>query len=202
MEMLFAGIAGGIMIAVLLIYIRNVLYANIGMNLSTWLIATVGLLVQNITYYPTVDGELHLLFVPTVVSVGLIIISVLGWRKGTFGKVEWFDIFAMALTAFCLVEIGFDGYAIGGLSVNVILQAALFMSFIPTIRDLRAKKFEDDPFPWGLGALSFIFQAIAVTISVEVLAEDWPRLINPILVGFPGNLLVCWAAFTGKRKPA
>ncbi len=198
MELLLAGIAGGIMIAVLLIYIRNILYADIGMNLSTWLIATVGLLVQNVTYYSTVDGELHLLVVPTIISVGLIVNTTLGWRKSTFGKIKSFDIFAMAVTAFCLVA----WVWLGGVVVNVILQVALLMSFVPTIRDLRAKKFEDDPFPWGLAAVSFIFQVMAVSISVEVLAEDWPRLINPILVGFPGNALVCWAAFTGKRKQA
>jgi len=57
MEMLFAGLAGGIVIAVLLIYIRNILYANIGMNLSTWLIATLATLIQNVTYYPTVEHK-------------------------------------------------------------------------------------------------------------------------------------------------
>lgn len=196
MEMLFAGLAGGIVIAVLLIYIRNILYADIGMNLSTWLIATLATLIQNVTYYPTVGGQWHLIIVPTIISIGLIAITVAGWRKSTFGKISRFDIVVFAGTMLCLaVWVIFDGVV-----ANVVLQFALFMSFIPTVRDLRAKKFEDDPFPWGLASFAYIFQLIAVVISVQVLAEDWPRLVNPILVGLIGNGFVSWTAFWSKRQ--
>ncbi len=196
MEMLFAGLAGGLLIAVLLIYIRNVLYANIGMNLSTWLIATLATLIQNITYYPTVGGEWHLIIVPTIISVGLIAITALGWRKSAFGKINRFDVVIFAGTMLCLaVWAIFDGVV-----ANVVLQFALFASFIPTMRDLRAKKFRDEAFPWGLASFGYIFQLIAVTISIQTLSEDWPRLINPILVGLIGNGLVSWTAFSSKPR--
>ncbi|HAU65947.1 MAG: hypothetical protein UT30_C0001G0001 [Candidatus Uhrbacteria bacterium GW2011_GWF2_39_13] len=196
MEVLFVGLAGGLLIAVLLIYIRNVLYTNIGMNLSTWLIATLAALIQNVTYYSTVGGRGHLLIVPTIMSAGLIAITVLGWRKSTFGQVNRLDIMVFAGTMLCLaVWLIFDGVV-----ANVVLQFALFTSFIPTMRDLRAKKFEDDAFPWGLASFGYIFQLIAVVISIQVLSEDWPRLINPILVGLIGNGLVSWTAFWSKRQ--
>ncbi|KKW32173.1 MAG: hypothetical protein UY76_C0038G0003 [Candidatus Uhrbacteria bacterium GW2011_GWA2_52_8d] len=196
MEMLFAGLAGGVLIAVLLIYIRNVLYANIGMNLSTWLIATLATLIQNVTYYPTVGGEWHLVIVPTIISVGLTAITVLGWRKSTFGRINRFDIAVIAGTMVCLaVWLIFNGVV-----ANVVLQFALFASFIPTMRDLSAKKFEDDAFPWGLASFGYIFQLLAVAISIQALSEDWPRLINPILVGLIGNGLVSWTAFWSKRR--
>jgi hypothetical protein len=195
MEMLFAGLAGGLLIAVLLIYIRNVLYANIGMNLSTWLIATLATLIQNVTYYPTVGGQWHLLIVPTIISVGLIAITILGWRKGTFGQIGRFDIVVFVGTMLCLaLWLIFDGVV-----ANVVLQFALFASFIPTIRDLRAKKFQDEAFPWGLASFGYIFQLVAVAISIKTL-QDWPRLVNPILVGLLGNGMVSWAAFWSKRK--
>ena len=196
MEVLFVGLAGGLLIAVLLIYIRNVLYTNIGMNLSTWLIATLAALIQNVTYYSTVGGRGHLLIVPTIMSAGLIAITVLGWRKSTFGQVNRLDIMVFAGTMLCLaVWLIFDGVV-----ANVVLQFALFTSFIPTMRDLRAKKFEDDAFPWGLASFGYIFQLIAVVISIQVLSEDWPRLINPILVGLIGHGLVSWTAFWSKRQ--
>ena len=196
METLFAGLAGGLLIAVLLIHIRNVLYANIGMNLSTWLIATLATLIQNVTYYPTVGGEWHLLIVPTIISVGLIAITILGWRKSTFGQINPFDIGIFAITMLCLaVWVIFDGVV-----ANVVLQFALFASFIPTVSDLSAKKFEDEAFPWGLASFGYIFQLIAVANSIQVLLEDWPRLINPILVGLIGNGMVSWTAFRSKRR--
>jgi hypothetical protein len=196
MEMLFVGLAGGVLIAVLLIYIRNVLYANIGMNLSTWLIATLATLIQNVTYYPTVGGAWHLVIVPTIISIGLIAITVLGWRKSTFGRINPFDVVVFVGTMLCLaVWLIFDGVV-----ANVVLQFALFTSFIPTVRDLHAKKFEDDAFVWGLASFGYIFQLIAVTISVQTLSEDWPRLVNPILVGIIGNGLVSWTAFRSKRR--
>lgn len=195
MEMLFAGLAGGLLIAVLLIYIRNVLYANIGMNLSTWLVATLATLIQNVTYYPTVGGQWHLLIVPTIISVGLIVITILGWRKSTFGQIGRFDIVVFVGTMLCLaLWLIFDGVV-----ANVVLQFALFASFIPTIRDLRAKKFQDEAFPWGLASFGYIFQLVAVAISIKTL-QDWPRLVNPILVGLLGNGMVSWTAFWSKRK--
>lgn len=197
MEMLFVGIAGGLMMAVLAIYIRNVLYGNIGMNLSTWLIATLATLIQNVTYYPTVGGKWHLLIVPTIISIGLIAITVTGWRKSTFGKIGWFDIGVFAITMLCLAA----WVVLGGVVANVILQFALFLSFIPTVIDLRAKKYQDDPFPWGLSTCAYVFQLVAVVISIKVFADDWPRIVNPILIGLVGNSMVSWTAFWSKRRP-
>ena len=79
-------------------------------------------------------------------------------------------------------------------------KSALFASFIPTVSDLSAKKFEDEAFPWGLASFGYIFQLIAVANSIQVLLEDWPRLINPILVGLIGNGMVSWTAFRSKRR--
>ncbi len=195
MELLFAGIAGGLFIAVLLIYIRNILFADIGMNLTTWLVSFIATLIQNITYYPTVDGAWHLLVVPTIITTGIAAVTIAGWKKSTFGSMTLFDKVLFVFILLCIVVwIVFDGVV-----ANVILQIALFASFVPTMRDLRAKKYQDDAFPWGLAALAFIFQIIAVSLSVETLTSDWPRLVNPILVGLLGNALVSWHAFWGKR---
>jgi len=203
MYLLFVGLACGVLMAVIAIYIRNVLSGSIGMNLTTWAISTVATWIQTITYFWTATEPL-LLAMSIIMSVGVTTIMVLAWRGGNFPKWKLFDKIVAGITLLCVVVgaivTAAVGATLGGKVANVIVQLALFMSMVPTYLDLRAKRISDDPLPWGLAVYAYVFQTIAAVLAIEIWTSDWPQIVNPILVGLCGNGMVTFAAYRNKRQ--
>ncbi len=182
-------------LAVYLTYYIQVRKGTSVPNPATWLIWTVVILMNSVTYFSFMHGDWLKSLYTAVAAVCVASLFIFSVVKGKFGRIGWTEWAALALCIFVGVLWKTTGNAI---VANLALQTVLFISFLPTAIGLLKKELREGPMPWSLATFAYVLTVISLLL-------DWrpgnaSSLAYPIVNGVMGNGLI--AAIAWRQKLA
>ncbi len=141
-------------------YDRDLLRGAIKPNLSSWLI-WVGITLLSVSSYTLATGDL----VKSALSLSILLANVvtifLILRRAHFSRLAGIDIAAIAIAAAAAAVWKFSDNALLG---NAVIQAAIVVGGIPTIRSVWMNPQNEKPGPWLLWGLAFIAATVVVLL--------------------------------------
>lgn len=131
-------------------------------NPATWLIWVVVTIINTLTYFSVVQGNLWVSLSSIVLALGILFIFLFSLVKGKFSKLGKIEIISL-LAAF---GIGLFWKLSGNYIVsNIALQAVFLIYFYPTLIALLNKQTKEKPLAWFFASSSYTLQIINVFIS-------------------------------------
>lgn len=162
-------------------------------NPATWLIWTVVILMNSVTYFTVIHGDWVKTIYTVVAAVCVASLSLFSAAKGKFGRIGWTEWVALALCIFVGILWKTTGDAI---VANLALQVILFISFIPTAVGLLKKKLCEGPLPWSLATFAYLLTIVALLLDWQ--PGNAASLAYPIVNGVMGNGLIAVIAWRQK----
>lgn len=170
------------MVAVLITYLRQVTQGSSIPNPVTWIIWAAVSVMNTVTYFDVVRGNLFEWVVSLVASGGLVSACTYFAIRGKFAMVGVTEIVCGVLTIMIGIFWRTTGNAVWA---NIFLQAIFLISFFPTVVGLLRGTLRERPLPWALSVVSYLFLVMAII-------ADWGegsgyKLVYPIVNGVIGN---------------
>jgi len=168
-------------IAVIVTYFRQVAHGDSIPNPSTWLLLTTISLMNAVSYFAVVQGNIWQSWYVFVMATGLSSIFLYSLFKGKFAKFGTIEIICVALA----VCVGIIWKTTGNVYVaHLSLQIILWISITPTLYGLWRGTLREKAFAWNLTILSHVFAAIGILTSGSFI---WIALVYPLITGIIGN---------------
>lgn len=181
MSEIFAVIGNLLMIGVVVTYFNQVREGASVPNPSTWLLWALVTVINAVTYFYVVEGNLWQSAYTLIVAVGLSGLFLYSLIYGKFGKVGWIEVVCFLLAGGVIILWRVTGNAT---VANLSLQVIFIISFIPTIVGLLRGSLREKAFAWNLAVTSYIFTTVSLVSSADFL---WASLAFPIVNGILGN---------------
>jgi hypothetical protein len=166
-------LANILMVGVIITYFNQVRNGSSVPNPATWFTWTTVSVMNAVTYFTVVKGDLWQSFIVFLVTAGFIFVftySVLHGKLGAIGIVEVISL----ILAF---GIGVVWKTTGNTDLaNLSLQFIFAISFIPTITGLLWGDLREKILPWALAFLSYVCVIIALALKGDV---------NPVAYAYP-----------------
>lgn len=155
------------------IYNRQIITKTSKPNASTWIL-WVYLTVLNFTSYMVMSDDLVKSILPIASSVACILTFCFAWYKGSFSRLNFWDKIVLSIG---LIAGAVWWYYQSATYANIIVQIALIVSFIPTIRGVMLDAKNEKALPWWIWTLAYSLQTITVFFRWQGQFQD---LIYPI----------------------
>jgi hypothetical protein len=174
-------LANVLMVGVIITYFRQVRNGTSVPNPATWLIWTVVSVMNAISYFVVMQGNLWQSLISIVMTVGFLITFSYSLLRGKFAALDFFEEVTLVL----VFVIGILWKTTGETELaNLALQVIFLISFVLTIRGLLAGKLREKPLPWVLAFFSYVCVIISLTLQPDV---SWIAYAYPIVNGILGN---------------
>lgn len=162
-------------------------------NPSTWLIWVVVTIINTLTYFSVVHGNIWVSLSSIVLALGILFIFLFSLVNGKFSKLGKIEIVSLTIA----FGIGLFWKLSGNFIIsNIALQAVFLISFYPTLISLLKKETTEKPLAWFFASSSYTLQILNVFISgASLFALAFP-IVNLVGNGTIGVL----ALFQNKRE--
>lgn len=175
-------IANLTIIVVIFMYLRQVVKSQSTPNPATWLIWLVITIMNTVSYYEVVAGNLFEWALTLTATIGLVLIFFYALMCGKLGKIGTTEIASFLLA----VGIGIFWQTTGNaIAANLLLQVIFLISFVPTLIGLARRKLRERTLPWDLAVTAYVLMICTIVL-------DWKdgsllALAHPIANGIVGN---------------
>ncbi|MHB1316467.1 MAG: hypothetical protein ACYCZW_01250 [Minisyncoccota bacterium] len=162
-------------------------------NPATWLIWVVVTIINTLTYFSVVHGNIWVSLSSIVLALGILFIFLFSLIKGKFSKLGRIEIVSLVIA----FGIGLF-WKLSGNSIisNIALQAVFLISFYPTLIALLKKETREKPLAWFFASSSYSLQIINVFVSGSSLFALAFPIVNLVGNGTIGII----ALFQNKRE--
>lgn len=157
-------------------------------NVSSWAVWSF-ITILNFTSYRKMTGDWVKSVLPVMNSIGCILTLLLALRHGTFRALGHTDLSCLVigiLAGICWWTFKRKSYA--EVIVQILLEAALVIGFVPTIAGLLQKNSHEPFLPWAFWTASFMTQYFAVRYTWRGKYIDFLYPVNMAL--FHGAVLI------------
>lgn len=175
------------------IYFRKTSRGDAQPNAASWSL-WVFLVALNTVSYGLMTGDSVKAYLSFAGSIAAIAVFVNALVRGRFKRLNKWDIAALTIGFIASFMWWWFRSALYG---NLILQLALFISFIPTVSSVLEDPRREPPLPWFLWGVAFAVVFIVVLLRWRGQPQD---LVNPIY-GIVCHTLVGILALRG-REPS
>jgi hypothetical protein len=173
-------------------YFKQVLKGESVPNPATWLIWFVVTILNTLTYFFVVKGNLWVSLASIVLATEILLIFLLSLFKGKFSRLGGVEIGSLLLA--CIVGIFWQVSGDAVIS-NLCLQVIFVISFYPTFHNVWFKGYAEKPLPWFLSLGSYALQIVNVLLNpVTLFALAFP------IVNFLGNGIIGLTAVIKSRR--
>ena len=150
-------------------------------NPSTWLIWLLAGLINTLTYFLVVKGNIYQSLIAITVTLCQFTVFFYALTKRKFSKITKIEVFVFTFA----VIIGIYWQITDNFRVaNLALQLIYLISIIPTVSGLLSGRGKEHYLPW----LIVIFAYISATLSVATNFQgDWLALAFPVVNGIIVN---------------
>lgn len=174
-------VASVILLAVPVLYLVKTAQGKITPNPVTFFVRSVVSVMNLVTYFLT-NGESFWKSSVTIAStIGLLSIFLYSFYRGKFSKINRFDITAGVIAVMVGVMWKLTSNPI---LANLLLQTAMFISFIPAIRGVLAGVAKEEVLPWAMATTSYVLMTTAISLDSS---STWQQFVHPVCVGILGN---------------
>ncbi len=185
---MLAFIAGFLSIMAFVLYNWKNLSGSTHPNISSWMVWGF-ITVLNFTSYKKLTGDWVKSILPTIGAVMCIITSLLSLRTGSFRGLNLIDELCLVLGMFAgLCWWMFKSKGFAETLVQIILEIALAIGFIPTIVGAINNPSDEPWLSWFLWTLSFSLQYFVVKLTWRGKLIDFLYPVNMFL--FHGTIFV------------
>lgn len=181
MATVFSVLSSLTVVAVMILYLRQTVKGGSTPNPATWLIWLVVGVMNTVSYFSVVQGNLVEWVMTPCAVLGTASIFFYALFKGKFGKVGIVEVVCFGLA--CVI--GFFWKLYGPIAANISLQVIYIISFCPTAIGLLKGRLREEPLPWVLAIVSFAFQVGAILCNFT--DDSWTKLVYPVVNGVIGN---------------
>jgi hypothetical protein len=181
-------------LASLFFYFRQVVNGSSVPNPATWFLWAVVSIMNAVSYFFVVHGNIWRSSYVIVMAAGLTIIffySLLKGRLARFGRIE-------IVCSLLAVFVGILWKTTGSAEVaNISLQTIFLVSIIPTINGLIVGTLKEKVLPWNLAVLSHSFALLGILLGGTF---SWVTLVYPVVTGIFGNGVVPVIVYLQRTK--
>ncbi len=163
-------------------YLYYVIKGNITPNAATWAIWGSVNVVNSVTYFKVVDGDLSRWAATGAACLGSLLIlgyAAFNKRFSKIGPTEWMILAIAGVIVYYWRTSGDDVMA------NLLLQAVYVLSFIPTVLGVL-KGNKENILPWYIAVVSYMIMTTNLVIHWQP-EQQLVSLVHPILIGVMGN---------------
>jgi hypothetical protein len=186
-DIILAVLSNLIHITAFIIYNKDLLKGESNPNRASWGIWAF-ITILNFTSYGSMSGDWIKSLLPTIsaiLCIGTFFLTLFKGGKFVFNK--W-DVTALSLSIFAsLVWISLQSATYA----NLILQIAVTIGFIPTVKSVVSKPENEKPLPWFLWSSAFIFAILLVILRWNNQWQDLVYPINALLWHFAVAVISC-----------
>lgn len=174
------------------LYIRKMLSGTVVPNAATWTL-WAALPVINAATYQAMTGDLIVSIQTYSAAITNLCVFFLALKRGKFRPLSGVDkvVLVLGLIAIAVWVIRKDATW-----SNMIIQACIFISIIPTWVSVWKNPGSESSLPWFLLASSYTFQIVAVFL----LRKEWSAYVFHTNAGFV-QLVVALLALRRPQKP-
>ena len=158
-------------------------------NPATWLIWLAVTLLNTLTYFKVVEGNIWTSLVSIVLTIGFCVVFIYASINGKFAKLERLEIISLVLA----VLIGIFWQTTGNAIIaNLLIQVIFLISFYPTIVGLLRRKLKEKALPWIFAVISCSILITSVIMNWE--QGGWVALAFPIIrmIGNGSVAIIVW----------
>jgi uncharacterized membrane protein len=174
-------VASMILLAVPVLYLMKTVQGRVTPNSVTFFVRSVVSVMNLITYFLTSGENFWKSSVTIASTVGLLTIFTYSCYRGKFSRINRFDITAGAIAVIVAVMWKLTNNPI---LANLLLQTAMFISFIPAIRGVLTGIAKEEALPWAMATTSYVLMTIAIILDNS---STWQQFVHPVCVGILGN---------------
>ena len=190
----FSVAANVLIVVVMVIYFKQVVKGVSVPNPSAWLIWIIIGLMNMVSYFLVVRGDLWQSLITIVTFAGFIFIFVYATVKGKFAGFSKADMFYFIPA----LVVGVIWQTTGNADLaNISLQIVYLLSYLPIVHGLLSHRLREKSLPWNLASISYCLMILAI---VTADSWRWIALVHPIANGIVGNGSVILAIHLQARK--
>lgn len=168
------GVLAGILhVLAFAIYNRQMLQGTSQPNSATWT-AWVFLTVLNLSSYAVMSGDWVKSILPLIASIACILTFLFSIHRGKMSKMELWDGLALGIG---IISGLVWWYYKSATYANLILQASILVSFVPTCRGVWNDPRKEKALPWYLWSSAYLLSIIVVALRWRNQYQD---LVYPI----------------------
>ena len=174
---IISSVAGIIQLLAFWIYNQNSIKGKTSPNIVSWGL-WAGITCLNFTSYQSMSNDWVKSILPTASSFACIFtFAVLFFGKNKKIKLGIFDGIALIIG---VVSVGIWFFSQSAMYANVVLQLAVLVGFIPTVRGVLKNPKNENPIPWLMWSVAYTLSSLVVFIRWHGQLND---LVYPIVVG-------------------
>ncbi|MBU1083418.1 hypothetical protein KKE14_03220 [Patescibacteria group bacterium] len=182
MSEVFAILSGLFMIAVGIVYFKQVIQGTSTPNPATWSIWVLTTSLNTGTYLSVAEGDWFKTSTTLACAIQCVVVFLYALFKGKFGKLDKTEIICLV----CSIIIGTLWRITGNaILANILLQLVFVISFIPTVVGVLKKELREKQLPWDLAVMSHTWLVVSIVASWHT--GSVYELFYPIIGGILGN---------------
>ena len=188
-------LANLLLVATVVIYLRNVVKNGVTPNPAAFFIRSVVAVMNCFSYFAVLHKDYFKLSVSIVSTLGLVIIFIYALMRGRLTKLRTVDV-VCGLTA---TAIGVVWKTTGNpILANLLLQSIMLLAFYPALSGVLSGIAKEKAFPWVLASSCYVFMVLAIIWDWN--SGSWYALVHPVVSGFLGNGSLAIAIWWHNRK--
>jgi hypothetical protein len=191
---IFALLAALTMLLAYGLYFRQMAKGQSTPNPSSWLIFFLAGVINTLTYFTVVQGNIWQSLFTIVVTLCLLGVLIYSLFKGKFTQIKSLEIviFLLALGIGVFWQIT-DNARLS----NLLLQVIYVIAYIPTYVDIVKRRTKENYLAWLFDVIAYSFATLVLIVDVP---NDWIAFVSPILNGIMCNALVVILIILYKKK--
>jgi hypothetical protein len=190
-----AYLSGAMFIPCIFIYLDSVKKEKSNPNPASWIIWALVSVLNTILYYFVTDKDMNKLFLMTVATILITVMTIIIGMKNKFTQLKKLEIWSMGLA---LAVIPFWLVFRQAVISHFIVNGILFAMFYPTIKGILSRQAKENPFAWWIPIPAYFMNIAAITLSPK--GWHWYELVYPIAIGIIGNGSVAVCAYIMNKK--
>jgi hypothetical protein len=179
-SVLLGASAGFLHVLAFALYNRQMLHGTSQPNSATWTLWAF-LTVLNASSYAVMSGDLVKSILPIASSLACILTFLFSLYKGKLSKLDLWDGLALGIG---VVSGLVWWYYKSATYANLILQASVAISFVPTYRGVWKNPKKEKALPWYIWSFAYV-------LSIVVIAMRWKGQYQDLV--YPVNCLILHA---------
>ena len=171
-------VAGLLHILAFAIYNKQIVQGTSQPNSATWTL-WVFLTILNVSSYGVMSGDWIKTILPLASSIACILTFCFSLWRGKFSRVDMWDRLALGigiisgLVWFCFKSATY---------ANLILQASVMVSFVPTYRGVWSDPSKERPLPWYMWTVAYCLGIAVVILRWKGQYQDLVYPINCLVL--------------------
>lgn len=171
-------IAGLLHVLAFAIYNKQMIQGTSQPNSATWTLWTF-LTVLNVSSYSVMSGDWIKSILPLASSIACILTFLFSLYKGKLSKIDPWDSVALSIG----IVSGFVWwYFKSATYANLILQASVAVSFVPTYRGVWKNPLKERALPWYIWSFAYVLSIIVIIMRWKGQYQDLVYPINCLIL--------------------